>query len=118
MKAIFALLLTLLSIGCGYGSSNNGGMMGGAAPSISTSTPFAPPGATAGGGAFVLTINGSNFSTSSVVYFNMTAHTAMYATAQQITANISAAEIASSGMKAVYVRSNNQNSNTVNFPVN
>ena len=115
MKAACLLLLTLFSFGCGYGSKYNGPMIGGtAAPNIST---FAPTSAMAGGAGFVLTITGSGFATNSIVYWNGIAHGTQYGTAQQITANITAADIANAGNVPVYVNSSGQNSNTMNFPV-
>jgi predicted heme/steroid binding protein len=110
---LFAILLTA---GCGYGSKyNSGPMMGGAAAQI---TQLAPNTATAGGGAFTLTINGTGFTMSSAVYWNGVAHSAMYVTGNQITTVISASDIANPGMVPVYVRVNNVNSNTMNFTVN
>ena len=115
MKLTCVLLLAIFTLGCGYGSNYNGGMMGGAAPTI---TQLVPNSANAGDPGFTLTVNGSGFGTMSVVYWNATAHTAMYVTAKQLTVNISAGEIASPGMVPVYVHSNGQNSNTMNFTVN
>ncbi len=116
-KLVCLSLLTVLVFGCGYSSKYNagGGAMTGT-PTISQSMPFSPPSASVGQ-AFTLTVNGTNFAAGSVIYFNTTAHTTMYATSQQISTNISSADTASAGMIPVYVRSNSQNSNTVNFPV-
>jgi hypothetical protein len=116
IQILVMLLAMLLTVGCGYGSKyNSGPMMGGAAPQLSQ---LAPTSATAGNGGFILTVNGTGFTTNSVVYWNSVAHTAMYVTGNQITTTISAADIANPGMVPVYVRANNMNSNTMNFTVN
>jgi hypothetical protein len=115
MKITCVLLLTLLAAGCGYGSNYNSGMMGGTVPSV---TQLVPNSATAPGMAFTLTVNGSGFGTDAVVYWNGAVRTTTYATGKQVTAMISAADVANPGMVPVYVHSNGQNSNTMNFTVN
>jgi len=116
MKLMWVLLLSLFTFGCGYGSNYNGGMGGGGAtPQISQ---LVPGSANAGDPGFVLTVNGSGFATNAVIYWNAMPLTTMYATNQQVTANIPAANIANPGMVPVYVRSSGRNSNTMNFTVN
>jgi len=89
--------------------------MGGGSSSISQ---LVPNSATAGDPAFTLTVNGSGFTSSSVVYWNAATRPTTFVTANQLTAQISASDIATAGTIPVYVRSNGQNSNTVNFMVN
>ena len=60
-------------------------------------TSLSPTNALAGGIAFTLTVNGSNFNSSSVVNFNGTAATTTFVSASQMTAAITAAEIATAG---------------------
>lgn len=111
--------VVLFSLGCGYGSKNYNPMTGNTpttgAPAV---TQLSPSSATSGGMGFVLTVNGSNFGTDSTVYWNGTPRSSTYVTANQVTAMIAAADIASKGTASVYVRSSNQNSNTVNFMIN
>ena len=116
MKLLCVLLLTLFVLSCGYGSNYNPMNPGsGAVPNISQ---LMPNSAMAGGSGFVLTINGTNFGTGSVVYWNSVAHNSSYLTGQQITTMISSAEVATPGNIAVYVHgSNGQNSNTMMFQV-
>ncbi|MBZ5642600.1 MAG: choice-of-anchor D domain-containing protein [Acidobacteriia bacterium] len=64
------------------------------APTITT---LSPTSATAGGVAFTLTVNGTNLNTSSVVNFNGAAKTTTFVSATQVTAAITAADIASAG---------------------
>jgi hypothetical protein len=117
-RTTLALLLALAMLGCGYGSRNyNPGMPGGtAAPTIAQSG-LVPSSAMHGGTGFTLTVNGSNFGTDAVVYWNGMPQGSMYVTANQLTAAITAADIMNAGMIPVYVRSGGQNSNTVNFAV-
>lgn len=112
--------VVLFSLGCGYGGSHNYTTMGGntptaMAPAISQ---LSPSSATSGGMGFILTANGSNFGTDATLYWNGTPRSSTYVTTNQVTAAISATDIASKGTATVYVRSNNQNSNTANFMIN
>jgi hypothetical protein len=109
------MAMLLVGAGCGYGSHNymnGGGGMG--SPNIKQLVPGA---ATAGGPAFTLTINGSGFGTDSVVYWNAVAHTTMYASGNQVAAQITAADIMNAGTIPVYVRSGGMNSNSMIFTV-
>jgi hypothetical protein len=115
MKISCVLLLTLIAIGCGYGSNYNSGMMGGAVPSVAQ---LIPNSTIAPGTSFILTVNGSGFGTDSVVYWNGAVRTTTYATGKQVTAMIPAADVANPSMAQVYVHSNGKNSNTVSFTVN
>lgn len=114
MKLTCVLLLTLLAAGCGYGSKYSS-TMGGTMPSI---TQLMPTSVTAPGAAFTLTVNGTGFGTDALVYWNGTPRTTTYATGKQVTAMISAADVANPGTAQVYVHSNGQNSAMVNFMVN
>jgi hypothetical protein len=124
MKTIVLILLTISALGCGGYGSGSGSMAAGA-PSIAA--PLVPNTATAGSAAFTLTVNGSGFVSQSVVYWNSTAHTTTFVTSGQLTAAISAADVANAGTVPVFVKNpggtgiyNNQpaqNSNMVNFTV-
>jgi IPT/TIG domain len=111
-----ALILTLLEIGCGYGSNYN------STPSPMSAVPnisgLAPNSATAGGAGFVLTVNGSNFGGDAVVYWNSTVRATTYISGSQIMANIASADVATAGVAMVYVHSGGQNSNMMNFTIN
>lgn len=60
---------------------------------VPTTTSLAPTSTTAGGAAFVLTVNGTNFTATSVVNFNGAAQVTTFKSATQLTAAITAAEI-------------------------
>ena len=64
---------------------------------LPTITSLSPTSATAGGAAFTLTVNGTNFVSGSTVSFNATATTTTFVSATQLTAAVTAAEIATAG---------------------
>jgi hypothetical protein len=120
MKISCVLLLALFITGCGgYGTNTSKG--GGAAPHIDA---LVPNNATAGDPAFTLTVNGSGFTSSSIVYWSAATRPTTFAMANQLTAQISASDIATAGTVQVYVRTSGgiygggTNSNVVNFTVN
>ncbi len=117
MRFAIVLILALITVGCGYSSRNynSGGSGGsGAVPNIAT---LSPPSTPAGSTGFTLTVNGSNFGTGSIVYFNGAAQATMYVSANQVTAAITATEVANAATVPVYVHSGIYNSNTVNFTI-
>ena len=65
IKTVFLVLLTVFAIGCGYGSKYNP-MTGTGAPTIQALVPSSMP---AGRPAFTLTVKGTGFVSSSVVYW-------------------------------------------------
>ena len=103
--ACFALLA--LFAACGGGGSGSAGSGGSGPPPASNPVPaiaaLNPPSATAGGAAFTLTITGYNFVASSQVKWNGNAITATYNSSTQMQAQVSAAEIAISGISLVSV---------------
>ena len=120
MKLGYLFLLALFTIGCGSYHSNTAGGMGAAA--MANIADLVPGSATAGGPGFTMTLNGTNFATNSVVFFNGSAMNTMFVTGSQLMAAIPASEIAATGSKPVYVNSVGNiygvNSNTVTFTVN
>ncbi len=68
-----------------------------------TETSLSPTSATAGGAAFTLTVNGTGFVSTSVVKFNGAAKTTTFVNATQLTAAITAADIATAGTAPVTV---------------
>jgi hypothetical protein len=69
-------------------------------PAISS---LSPTSATAGGAAFTLTVNGTNFVSGSAVQWNGSNRTTAYVGATQVTAAITAADIATAGTASVTV---------------
>lgn len=93
----FAVALTLA---CGY-SSKPAPATAGTVPAIAQ---LSPDTATAGGAAFSLTVNGSNFNTNAVVNWNGSAISGTtYVSGKQLMVNIPAASLMSSGTVQVTV---------------
>jgi hypothetical protein len=73
----------------------------------------------------MLTVNGTGFAGNSVVYWNSATVTTTFVNAQQVTASVQAADIATAGSAAVYVKNpgtgiyaTGVNSNSVTFTIN
>jgi hypothetical protein len=91
--------LIALTLACGY-SAKTSPAVAGTVPSIAA---LSPSSMTAGGPAFTLTVNGTNFGGKAVVNWNSTAQTTTMVSSNQLTVTIPAAAIASSGTAAVTV---------------
>src|SRR5271169_5799005 len=110
-------------IACGSGSSGGNNAGGGGnqpSPSTPTITAISPKSAVAGGAAFTLTINGTNFVAASMANFGGSAPATTFVSATQLTAAIPAGSIGSTGTMAVTVTNPapGGTSNTVNFTIN
>ena len=70
---------------------------------VPTTTSLDPSSQTAGSAGFTLTVNGSDFVSNSVVRWNGADRTTIYGSSTQVTATISAADIASAGTATVTV---------------
>jgi hypothetical protein len=104
MKSLAITLLTVLSafaLACGgYGSHTAAPPTAGTTPTIAL---LAPGSATHGDAAFVLTVTGTNFSTTAVINFGGVAQTTNQVSSAQLTATIAAADIANAGAVPVTV---------------
>ena len=88
---------------------------------VPTITSLSPTSATAGAAAQTLTINGTNFLSTSTVTYNGVGHTATFVSATQLTITLSAGDQATAGTYAVVVTNPAPGggvSNSVNFTVN
>jgi uncharacterized membrane protein len=85
-----------------------------------TLTSFSPAFATAGATALTLTLNGSNFVSTSTVTYNGSPHTATFVNASALTITLSAADQATAGSYAVVVTNPTPGggNSTLSFPVN
>ena len=82
---------------------------------------LAPATVTAGGAAFALTVNGSNFVDGSVVHLNGSARNTSFVSTSQLTAQLTAADIANAGTAAITVFSpapGGGTSNSVDLNIN
>jgi DNA-binding beta-propeller fold protein YncE len=114
IRALFLLLAVSGLVNCGANSST-GKLPPPPAPTI---TSISPKTAVAGGAAFTLTINGTNFVAGSTV--NFVGATTTFVNSTQLTAAIPASSIASAGMSAVTVTNpapGGGTSNAINFTV-
>jgi hypothetical protein len=85
------IALTAIAVGCGYSSKAATPPQAGAMPAIAE---LAPNTMTSGGAAFVLTVNGSDFSSKAAINWNGVAQTTSVVSASQLTATIAASDIA------------------------
>jgi IPT/TIG domain len=81
-------------------------------------TSLNPTSATAGGGAFTLTVNGTGFASGAGVLWNTNSLTTSFKNATQVTASVPASLIASAGTASISVKSGGVTSNSVSFTVN
>jgi 6-phosphogluconolactonase (cycloisomerase 2 family) len=119
LGAIALLIVALIGVwGCGGGTSQS--LDNQPPPSTPQITTISPNTAVAGGTAFTLTINGTNFVAASMVNFGGSAAATTFVNSTQLTAAIPAASIASTGTMAVTVTNpapGGGTSNAVNFTV-
>ncbi len=99
--AVGGIVSLLLLAGCGGGTSPSS--INQPTPSTPTITTISPSSTVAGGAAFTLTINGTNFVAASMVNFGGSAPATTFINSTQLTAAIPAASIASTGTMAVTV---------------
>ena len=91
---------------------------GGSGPAAPTLTFLSPSSAVAGGPAFTLTVNGSNFESVSVVRWNGANRTTTFVSATQLTAAIPAADVAAAGSASVTVANQGETvSNALTFTI-
>jgi hypothetical protein len=100
VNTILLVALTALTLACGYSSPKSTPPAAGTMPSISELT---PNDATAGGAAFTLTVNGTNFNSNAQINWNGTAQTTAYVSGSQLTLSVPASLIANSVSVSVTV---------------
>ena len=100
MKLLMVLLLTALSVGCGYSKKSTTPPAPGTMPTISQ---LSPPSTAAGSSQFPLTVKGTNFSSTAVVNFNGSAMTTTFDSTMQVKATIPASAVATAGTVPVTV---------------
>jgi YVTN family beta-propeller protein len=119
--AVGGIVSLLLLAGCGGGTSPSSikPVSSGSNPTP-TITTISPNSSVAGGAAFTLTINGTNFVAPSMVNFGGSALSTTFVNSTQLTVAIPAATIASTGTPAVTVTNpapGGGTSNTINFTI-
>jgi hypothetical protein len=120
--ALFLLCGFSLVPGCGSGGSAGSGGSGGSGSGETnppTITSLSPSSAAAGGGAFTLTVNGTNFTSSgTTVAWNGTALATTYVNASEVTAPVTTAMIATGGTATVVVTTAGGTSSGAAFTIN
>jgi len=114
LRVLAAFGLSLLLPGCGGPTFRT--------PPAPHITSISPTNAPAGSPAILLTVNGSNFASSSVVDWNTSDRATSFKSSSQLAATITAADLAASGTAGVTVGTAgdplNPVSNTVSFTIN
>jgi len=116
MRYVGLLLASLLTLGCGMGSGNHDprSVVSFSPPSIATLTPDSVP---VNSVPFTMTINGNNFGTDAVTFWNGTPQFTIFVTSKQLMVSLTDTDLMFAGLAHVYVRTGGQNSNTVDFDV-
>jgi hypothetical protein len=83
-------------------------------PAITTLTPDSVP---VDSVPFNMTVNGSNFGTDAIVFWNGTAQSTFFVSSNQLTVRLTDTDLMFTGLVPVYVLTGGQNSNTVDFDV-
>ena len=99
-KTVFLAGLLAAGLACGYSSKSSTPAIAGTMPNISE---LAPDKANSGGPAFVLTVNGASFAGNATINWNGTAQTTTAVSGAQLTTNIPASAIATTGTATVTV---------------
>lgn len=89
IKTTLLLTLFALTLGCGY-SKNTMPVQAGSMPAV---TQLTPPSAAAGGAAFMLEVDGTNFASKAVINFNGAAQATTFVNATKLQATIPATAI-------------------------
>ncbi len=110
------LLASLLTVGCGTGVKGSSGDPFKAVvfspPSLTALSPGSVP---VNSVPFTMTVNGSNFGTEAVVFWNGNPLSTRFITSNQLMAALTDNDLMFWGMIPVYVRTGGQNSNTMDF---
>lgn len=126
LALVLGLCVCLVLPGCGGGGSSNSGGGGnggggGNSPATPTISSISPTSVIAGAASVTLTVNGTNFVSTSTVEVNGQSETTTFVSATQLTAAIPAAQLTSGGNLPVVVMNGSLSSGPgtpVNFAVN
>lgn len=100
MKLLLTLALASMAVGCGYSSQSNTPAQPGNVPAISG---LVPNSANAGGPAFMLEVDGSQFGSAATVSFNGTSMAATWVNSGKLQLMIPATSIQTAGTANVTV---------------
>ncbi len=118
MRYFGLLLVTLLTVSCGNSASSGNHdplvMTTLSPPSIMTLTPTSVP---VNSVPFIMTINGGNFGTDAVVFWQGVPQSTVFVTSNQLMVRVTDTDLMFMGLVPIYVRTGGMNSNTVDFDV-
>jgi hypothetical protein len=119
MRYLPVLLALLVMIGCGTAGKSNSGDPRAVSvfvlpPSIAQLSPTTTP---VNSVPFLLTVNGTNFGTAAIVFWNGSPQHTVFMTSNQLVANITSQDLLFTGPVRVYVLDGGLTSNTVDFNV-
>ena len=117
MRVVGLLSILFILTGCGAMKQMTpppGPPGGNLAPIISQISPNSAP---AGSNGFTMTVNGSNFGSDSIVYWNMSNRKTQFVSMNQVICVVDDKDLEDAGSFGIYVRTGGKNSNTVPFVV-
>jgi IPT/TIG domain len=119
-SSLVLLLVALVCVGCGTSDppAKNDPPHSRTAPVIQPAIAMLTPSSVPVNSVpFTMTVNGSDFGTDAVVFFNGAPLTTTFITPMQVVAQLTSANLMFAGLTPVYVRTQGFNSNTVDFDV-
>jgi hypothetical protein len=115
MRFIGFLSVVLLAVSCGNPSRTratfNSSLL---PPSLMALSPSAAPANTT---PFIMTVNGANFGTDAVVFWNGTPQSTRFVGPSQLLVSVTDEDLMQFGMAQVFVRTGGLNTNTLDFDV-
>ncbi len=121
MRYLGLLLATLFTLGCGTPGLNHDPanhdplkVVVFSPPAITTLTPNSVP---VNSVPFTMTVNGSNFGTDALVFWQGTPQSTFFVTSNQLLVKVTDTDLDFMGLVPIYVLTGGQNSNTVDFDV-
>lgn len=121
MKRLSLLVFGICVFLAGCGGGNGNGSGGGNTPATPTISSISPTSVTAGAGPVTLTVNGTNFLSTSTVEVNGQSESTTFVSTTQLTAAIPASQLTTGGSLTVVVRNGSLSSGPgtpMNFTVN
>lgn len=118
MRLTLVVLTSLIVIGCGAGSGTGNRFPLVSPQNVSPSlTVMVPNSVPVNSVPFTITVNGDNFGTDAIVFWNGTPLRTTFVSSKQIIANLTSSDLATVGLIPVFVQTAGLTSNTVDFNV-
>src|SRR5690348_8914291 len=118
MRLLCLLLLAVLAMGCGAGRvtglNSHAVLASTAVPSIVALSPGSAP---VNSVPFTMTVNGTNFGTDALVFWNGLPQQTRFVSPNQLVVAITATDLSFAGQANIFVQTAGVNSNTVPFDV-